>query len=147
MITNYYPIDIKKEVLVLDLTYSYTIYHPDNLTGDVGVIVKKAKDFEGLVKDKSLEENIKETDFCAEIVNFFPNGSESDRKSKGDKKYMRKGVGTRILNKVIDDCKSARVKFLYVKTSEDSMLNFLRKKKFNELSTSYDVENHFYIAL
>ena len=142
-----YNVGIIKEVLVGGLTYNYNILHPDNLVGDVGVIVKKIKNFENVVCKKALEENLNSDDFCAEIVNFFPNGSKLDRINVPDEEYMRKGVGSTILKKVIDDCKRANIKFLYSKTANDSMISFLRKKGFKEFANPYDVMNHFYLPL
>ncbi len=144
MVTNYYPIDIKKEVLVLDLTYSYNIYHPDGLIGDAGVIVNKIRYSDDFIKEKALEENLREDDLCAKIENFFPNGTDLDRDYKNDKEYMRKGVGTRVLNLIIEDCKKKNIKFLYLKTATDSMINFSRKNGFNEYPSEYGFMNIFY---
>ena len=74
-------------------------------------------------------ERIELSDTIAHINRFFPNGSS---KSK-EEEIGRKGVGTDILLRCIEDSKQNGAKILFIGFASDKLCDYLRKRNFIEI--------------
>ncbi|MBD3319415.1 hypothetical protein GF342_05920 [Candidatus Woesearchaeota archaeon] len=84
-------------------------------------------------------------DVLATIALFYPNGDEtvfSPRNSVGGyneaalSRFARQGVGTRVLQQLVEDSLEHDARVLYTFTWQRAMKNFLRKHQFTAYNTS-----------
>lgn len=109
--------------------YHYDVIYPDpsRLKGDVDVYFDSLWDYQDSVEayEKLISEGLAPIDKIADITGFFPNG---DLKDKEVEKYTRKGVGSEVLKKVINDSLDNDCKAMIVFTGRPWMKDFLEKK-------------------
>ena len=73
----------------------------------------------------------------AGITDFFPNGDPPAPQQ------MRRGVGTAVLEKIIEDARENKCILLFASTIEEVMKRFLEKNEFAEYDQSHKM-THYY---
>lgn len=73
--------------------------------------------------------SIRKRDLGMRIDSFFPNGGTTFNKPY---ELMRKGVGSFVLNELIEDAKKLNSQFLYIRTGQREMKSFLKKNHFKK---------------
>jgi len=110
--------------------YKYFIKFSDGREGDccvfIDTVIKCSCQFTEAQMKRFMALGIKKTDICICLDSFHPHG----RGLYPDKcSFMRKGVGTEILETIIESLKIHNAKFIFCVASTDSMKAFVQKHK------------------
>lgn len=130
--------EIARSGLGLFTGYHYTIiFQEDRPHGDAEVILKPVSHFGPLgIYEVFQKGELRPDDIAANLNQFYPNGKGLDEKSG---KYMRQGVGSMVLERIVEDCLEHDAKVMVAFTGQDSMKSFLLKHGF----TPYGVREVF----
>jgi hypothetical protein len=110
--------------------------------GEVNVIISPD---ESITRAVALSENLKSLkrnapeESVAEITVFYPHGSGSDAEARKDfqgngPRPFGRGIGTRVLNRIIEDALTKGAKGVFCKTSQDGMIGLLNSRGFQAVS-------------
>lgn len=91
------------------------------------------------IRDAAGLEGLMETDNIAWLDQFFPHGKEHDESlKKVETNYMRKGIGSYLLDFLLEEAKSNNAKFIWAKVDFDNpyMPGFLEKHGFRKLENA-----------
>ena len=86
---------------------------------------------------------IADTDLVAYLNQFYPNGRYAEEVTN----YERRGVGTRVLERLVRDSRTEHCKAILATTKEDPMKSFLRKHGFSELPIELSWNERSYYKL
>ncbi len=110
--------------------YDYVIRFADPArpAGDAQVVFKPVEAYQFTKHGKRfLEEGLKPEDIVANFVEFYPNGRGLDE-DKGE--HMRAGVGTKVLERIVQDARERNAKVLFGLTAKTSMRTYAQKHGF-----------------
>lgn len=85
-------------------------------------------------------EGLQSNNIVAGLVNFYPNGRKVCRQ------YMRQGVGSRLLERIIQDLKEQDAQALFLATRTPTMISFVEKKGFKYVADTI-LGTEFYLLL
>lgn len=138
----------RKKSIGRHLPFSINVFpdRPDK-KGDAQLFFQSLDDMVGSDKNDKVaivfsERDIKPSDIVAHLNEFYPNGRGLDEKKD---EHMREGVGTLVLNQLIDEAKANGAKVIYVFTGKVSMVNFLKKHGFECLDAGRNWHRFFKI--
>jgi hypothetical protein len=142
-----YPILIKRdyaEDYKGEKALCYEIEHINyGLVGYVGVVIEKIDHFE---KNELCEKLRKKGLDCEELIvdihKFFPNGKLTDWERFPTANLTRNGVGTKVLEIILEECKSMDVKAAYTNAQTPAMCRFSEKNRF-EFIKQDDYGKHY----
>ncbi|MBL7055719.1 hypothetical protein ISS07_02280 [Candidatus Woesearchaeota archaeon] len=110
--------------------------------GTARVEIKKCdKFYTEPVKQQLRDLGLKVDDYVAHLLSFFPNGGGKEEEIS---KYTRHGVGSKLLDSIVEDSLERNAKGILVFSFHKWMDNFLSKKKFVMCHPSL---NDFYKSL
>jgi hypothetical protein len=115
--------------------YKFEFPNSTDKKGDAQLFFQSLDDLVGSDKNNKIaivlsKRGIEPSDIISHLNEFYPNGRALDEK-KGE--HMREGVGTVVLNQLIDEARANGAKVIYVFTGKESMVNFLKKHGFERL--------------
>ncbi len=125
----------------------YRVMHDDERSGEVRVVYSAVLDYEGTIKDKAVELGLSPEELIAQITDFYPNGKTGDWSDDAIVPFMRQGVGSELLERVVEDSVTKGARLMYVETGKDSMRAFLQKKGFQEFRGERAYMSYFFKAL
>ena len=110
--------------------YSFYFADGDRTNGDAQVIFAPLASLADHLRAPLLTKGLADTDLLVHLNEFYPNGRALDE-SEGA--HMREGVGTEVLNLLIEEARARGARGMYVFTGKTSMTSFLAKHGFESL--------------
>jgi hypothetical protein len=124
---------------------SYSIQHTGKRSrGEVAISFNKVSEIEeSKIRRKALSLGLSKSDIVATIDSFYPNGKTGSHDLNPLVPYMRQGIGSRILERVIKDAKAHGAKLILVETGQASMKSFLEKKDYEKFNGEMPYLSYF----
>lgn len=110
-------------------SYLYKIVSEDGIQGTAEVIDLRLKDCVGVVRRHLTQCGLDPNDVVVKIMEFYPNGELNAHNLNTEN--MRRGVGSAVLEHVIQNARKRGAKALSVSSFSDSMQSFLTKNGFD----------------